>query len=739
MYKIRLNNTYKKVATPAIPETIGPEDILRHLAFDNSLQPNIITMVVNGRIIMVNNAACKLLGYSKKELLTKTRSAIFDIKELSFKKMLKQRTAEGHSKALVTAIKKNGKTIPCEITSAVFQDNGIEKAITTITDMSQYILKQQEIDTKKEKIVADDIALVKTEQKVIDTRNEKIVADDIALAKSEQKIIDTKKEKIVADDIALVKTEQKVIDTRNEKTVADNILLAKWRQEEIDIRKEQIVADDIILAQAKSDNRLTENHEWIKSIAQTSYDVMWDWNVTTGEIYIGDSVEEVFGYKVQNDPVTFTDFSRKILPQQKEAFENKLFKALASGEKTWSDSFSVKRKDGFVACVIIRATIVRDEKGRALRLIGAIQDVSKQKELEEKLAYEIATKTGYMEGFALIFNSSTDILFDADLVTNEVMISDAYEKEFGYKIGGKIRSVNDWFSHIHPEDKQAVTEDYKGMLASYDMEWRYSYRFLRADNSVATVVSNCIILRDVDGKAYRMIGYMHDVDKQTVLEEKLEHEIWLREQEIANAMQDAKETERSDIAKELHDNVNQLLGASKLYLNMAKRGGVNAEMYMSRSSEYTITAIEEIRKLTQGLTSDIIKTLGLGDAIDNVSADAMEVNPVKISCAYETFIENSVSYKFKLNVLRIVQEQLNNILKHAGATEATITLLQNKNAITLTISDNGVGFNTKTKQQGIGLTNIKSRAASYKGTAEFVSQPGQGCALTVRFPLTINL
>src|SRR6218665_3801001 len=81
-------------------------DHLHQLAFDNSFQANIISTVSTGIILHGNLTACKLLGYSRKELLTKSRSAIFDIKENSFKKMLKQRTAEGKSTALVTAFKK---------------------------------------------------------------------------------------------------------------------------------------------------------------------------------------------------------------------------------------------------------------------------------------------------------------------------------------------------------------------------------------------------------------------------------------------------------------------------------------------------------------------------------------------------------------------------------------------------------------------------------------------------------
>lgn len=169
---------------------------------------------------------------------------------------------------------------------------------------------------------------------------------------------------------------------------------------------------------------------------------------------------------------------------------------------------------------------------------------------------------------------------------------------------------------------------------------------------------------------------------------------------------------------------------------MAKHGGANSEMYLSRSSEYTLLAIEEIRKLTKGLTTDTIKNLGLWESIENIAHDIQEVSPVKISCTLDGFIENSVSDKFKLNIYRMVQEQLNNILKHAKATKATISLSQNQKAIQLIISDNGVGFDTGEKRKGIGVANIKSRAGSYNGAAFIISQPGQGCVLTVTFPST---
>lgn len=212
-----------------------------------------------------------------------------------------------------------------------------------------------------------------------------------------------------------------------------------------------------------------------------------------------------------------------------------------------------------------------------------------------------------------------------------------------------------------------------------------------------------------------------------------------KEKQFSVDMEEAKNMERSDIGKELHDNVNQLLGVSRLYMDMAKRGGAETESYLSRSSEYTLTAIEEIRKLTKKLTTGIIKNVGLIEAIGKLTTDTMEVNPVKISCALESLAVGNVSDKFSHNVFRIVQEQLNNILRHAAASEVTISLAQNKECILLTIADNGAGFDTLIEQKGIGIENIKSRAASCNGTADFVSEPGRGCILTVTFPVTLGL
>ena len=144
---------------------------------------------------------------------------------------------------------------------------------------------------------------------------------------------------------------------------------------------------------------------------------------------------------------------------------------------------------------------------------------------------------------------------------------------------------------LHPDFRDPMVAELQNCIKSPATHWEHGYRVKRANGTIAKVYVRASIMRHADGNAYRMIGAIQDLRRQKELEEKLEGEIMLKEIQIADETKDAKEMERAAIGKELHDNINQLLGASKIFIEMAKRGGKNVTMYSSRSSEYTILAI----------------------------------------------------------------------------------------------------------------------------------------------------
>ena len=101
--------------------------------------------------------------------------------------------------------------------------------------------------------------------------------------------------------------------------------------------------------------------------------------------------------------------------------------------------------------------------------------------------------------------------------------------------------------------------------------------------------------------------------------------------------------------------------------------------------------------------------------------------------ANDHLIENLSNNK-KLIIYRIVQEQINNILKHSKATESQIELKTHNKRLQLLVKDNGIGFDPTKKAKGIGLNNIISRVEMHNGDMEIISSPGKGCMLKVEIP-----
>ena len=231
------------------------------------------------------------------------------------------------------------------------------------------------------------------QNKEIDIRKEKIVEDNIVLAKSKQKEIDIKKEKIVSDNIVLAKSKQKEIDIKKEKIVKDNIVIAKSKQKKIDTKNEKIVADNIKLAQIKSDMRLAENNEEQREkfllTTKLSFDAIWDWNLVTNDFFLGEGFETLFGYAMQSQNSMASDWRNHLHADDKVAVEKGLQKTIASHATQWEHAYRFMRYNGSVAKVFGRATIIRDAKAKARRMIGVIHDLSRQRELEEKLENEI--------------------------------------------------------------------------------------------------------------------------------------------------------------------------------------------------------------------------------------------------------------------------------------------------------------------------------------------------------------
>jgi signal transduction histidine kinase len=224
----------------------------------------------------------------------------------------------------------------------------------------------------------------------------------------------------------------------------------------------------------------------------------------------------------------------------------------------------------------------------------------------------------------------------------------------------------------------------------------------------------------------------NNVTDKVVLQKYLDERKTIEQKEITDAVITTQEKERELIGCELHDNVNQILATSLLYLGMAKKDSVN-NAAMAETENMINSAIQEIRNLTHSLIAPSLEETSLQTALENIIRVTGINSSFSIHADLNCNNENNIPGKLKLSIYRIVQEQFSNIQKYARANNVTISLHCNPDQIELHIKDDGIGFDTSKKSEGVGLKNIKTRAALYNGKVSVVSSPGNGCEISTIF------
>lgn len=228
-----------------------------------------------------------------------------------------------------------------------------------------------------------------------------------------------------------------------------------------------------------------------------------------------------------------------------------------------------------------------------------------------------------------------------------------------------------------------------------------------------------------------------DITERKLLENQLERERIEKQLEITNAVISAEENERQEIGRELHDNIQQILASSRMFISMVKKNDISESgySYLQQTDQMILSAINEIRNLSHSMITPFMEKTTLKEAIEKVVFNTTSTSGIKINMEVVGLNEEKLSEKLRLTIYRIIQEQFNNILKYAKATKVLLKIVQDYEKLTLTIQDNGIGFDMSKKPAGIGLMNIKTRASLFNGEVTIRSSPGQGCELFVMMKL----
>ena len=229
---------------------------------------------------------------------------------------------------------------------------------------------------------------------------------------------------------------------------------------------------------------------------------------------------------------------------------------------------------------------------------------------------------------------------------------------------------------------------------------------------------------------------LNDYTHRAHLEREIEDLRLQAQKNIMKATLDGQEKQREEIGQELHDNINQVLASVQLLLSLLRTDDAAKADIISRSRESVNYCVEEIRRLSHSLTPPSLKEISLKDSIEGMIDKIPFVKGEHVKLEITGLDENILSDGLKVTIYRIIQEQLNNILKYASASDIHVRITQNHYKLTLLIEDNGQGFDVKAKRKGIGLANITSRAELYNGQAIIESSPGAGCAVLVIFDIS---
>ncbi|NVO23675.1 cache domain-containing protein [Donghicola mangrovi] len=204
---------------------------------------------------------------------------------------------------------------------------------------------------------------------------------------------------------------------------------------------------------------------------------------------------------------------------------------------------------------------------------------------------------------------------------------------------------------------------------------------------------------------------------------------------------DAQEEERGRVARELHDSISQILVGVRYGLELAKKRFANndprAPEAMDRGIDSLSGAIQEVRRISRDLRPGVLDDLGLGPALKALTDDFSTRTGIETKFSTVVF-RNRLDQDAKIALYRIAQEALTNVERHAGATEVTIDLRGHRSGATMTISDNGHGFETArhaSPRQGLGLRNMQERVEQLEGSISIQSSRA-GTRITASVPLT---
>lgn len=487
------------------------------------------------------------------------------------------------------------------------------------------------------------------------------------------------------------------------------------------------VARDIT-KRKQAEQVLRDSEERFRQLADNIREVFWMTDVAKNQmIYVSPAYQEIWGRPPESLYASPQDWIGAIHPEDRARILEAALTKQISGK--YDEVYRVTRPDGSVRWVQDRAFPIKDESDKVYRIVGIAEDITERKQVWDALRENEARKSAIMR-----------VALDAIITINHdgriIELNSAAESIFTHSraklIGENIMeiippSLRPWFqdglkNHFSGEKGPSVGS-------------RIEMPVLRSDKS--RFFAEFTITRIKLKGEPTFTVYIRDITQRKRAEEEL--------RALPQRIIKAQEVERSRVARELHDGVNQIIASVKMRIRNAQESlspvQAATREILGRCDRLLTNALEENRRIAHNLHPADLNNLGFATACDNFCKEFQSRSNINMQCRISLPDNHRLPPGIELTLFRIVQEAINNIEKYAHAKTTRVQIGLQNDAIRLKIQDDGRGFDPKKvklgkkeKGHGLGLTNMRERALSIGGTCEILSAPGKGTTIAVRIP-----
>lgn len=451
--------------------------------------------------------------------------------------------------------------------------------------------------------------------------------------------------------------------------------------------------------------------------------------------YNSPSVERILNYS-QTELVgrdTFQYVHEDDVDRVKQIFN----RIVETPDNVESAEFRFLHKDGYWVYLESIAKHVEDSRDGSIVIVNS-RDVTERKFALRQLR-ESRAKLAEAQRIAKVGSWEWKPGKESELVWSDEMC-----RIYGLSPEVFDHSYDTFVNHVHPDDRKHIEQTVEYALKN-QTSFSFEHKIIRSDGKVRTLLCNGQAVADGDGEVVKVIGTGQDITEQKEKEEQL-RAYSKQLQELSVKIERTREEERIRIAREIHDELGQMLTVLKMDVSMLsgqmkkKIPGDILEYFNSEAEKILHrinTIIESVQRITTSLRPEVLDDLGLKEAIEWQAKQF--ANQTGINVQFNTNLEDAdfLMEVQSTTLFRILQETLTNIMRHADATKVKITLEARNSNIHLRVKDNGVGITAKQKQAptSFGLIGMRERTQFLGGDVQIKGVSGEGTSITVWIPL----